>query len=397
MRIFKKNFFWQGLVLIIFSGSLLSPYALCRSGPQTDADKLWAGESPGHKASYAQYAEIIAGIRAPQSTLATFENRPGWSEFAKSFDRNWDKYEKKQLAPMRDWAAKELAAPISEGASVFYPFSGPDLINPYILFPNAATYILAALEPIGKVPDFQAMSQKDFDSFFADLQKSLHDLLSVDYFISAHMQAAMQSKELNGVLPIFLFFLARQRAHILEVEYWFMEPDGTIQRVPAPNKDKERLAGIVPGVRIVFESADSPGNRPQTLYYFRLNLINSKFEKNGHFASFLKSFGPFITFMKSASYVMFDPQLSIARQFVLDQSRYILQEDSGIPFKYFDPSVWSLQFYGVYKEPISMFKYGRQADLAKVYATGSNIGPLPFGIGYHYKAGTANLLLATRK
>jgi hypothetical protein len=175
-----------------------------------------------------------------------------------------------------------------------------------------------------------------------------------------------------------------------------MEPNGTIEQVPALDRGKPGPPGAVPGVRIVFESADFP-NQPQTLYYLRLNLYNSTFGRNVNLISFLKSFGPLITFMKSASYVMFDPHVSFARQFVLDQSRYILQEDSGIPFKYFDPSVWTLQFYGAYTPPISMFRNDYQAELAGVYATGSGVKPLPFGIGYHYKVNTANLLFATKK
>ncbi len=94
---------------------------------------------------------------------------------------------------------------------------------------------------------------------------------------------------------------------------------------------------------------------------------------------------------------MFESKASISRQFVLDQSRYVLQEDSGIPFRYFDPSVWALQFYGTYSGPKSIFKSDYQADLARRYTTGGDIKPLPFGIGYHFQVDTANLLFATRK
>jgi len=292
---------------------------------------------------------------------------------------------------------RELARSMSSGFTVFYPFSGPDFIDPYTLFPGAGTYILIALEPIGGIPDFPAISQKDFDSFFADIQKSLHDLLNIDYFVSAHMHIGMESKELNGVLPFLLFFMAREKARILEVEYWFMEPDGTIQKVPGFESGKTGPKGAIPGVRILFESAGSPGNQPQTLYYFRLNLYNSTFRRNSHFITFLQNFGPFVTLMKSASYVMFEPKASMVRKFVLDQSSYVLQEDSGIPLRCFDPSVWALQFYGTYSGPLSTFKEDYQADLAKIYQTGRDIKPLPFGIGYRFQVDTANLLFATRK
>jgi len=394
----ERKSFASSAIFLIFCGFFFSACTLSWARSENGENPPRpAGKVLGRGASYAQYAALIAGIRTPGSTLAVFEKRPAWIDFAKFSDQNWEKYDKKQLAPMRQWAAQELSKPISSGLSVFYPFSGPDFVNPYTLFPRAGTYILAALEPIGEVPDFQAMNEQDFDSFFADLHQSLHDPLNIDYFISAHMHSTMKSRELRGVLPILLFFLAREKARVLDIEYWFMGSDGTIEQVPASDRGKPGPPGAIPGVRIVFENDDLPGNKTQTLYYFQLNLYNATFQRNGHFVSFLKGFGPLITFMKSASYVMFDPAVSAARQFVLDQSRTILQEDSGIPFRYFDPSAWALQFYGTYREPISIFKRDYQADLAKVYETGRDIKPLPFGIGYHFQVDTANLLLATRK
>ncbi len=393
----KRNFFSQSLILLIFSGFLFSAYNLSWSGSDTGESTPPGKELPGRRTSYEQHAALIGGISAPQSALTPLESRPVWTEFAKSIDHDWEKYDKMHLAPMREWASGELAQPMSSGLTVFYPFSGPDFTNPYTLFPSAGTYILMALEPIGGVPDFQAMSREDFDSFFTEIRKSLHDFLSIDYFISAHMHTAMDSKALNGVLPFLLCFMAREKTRILDIEYWFMAPDGTIREVPGSESGKPAPAGAIPGVRILFESAGYPGNKPQTLYYFQMNLYDSTFRRNSHFIAFLRNFGPLITFMKSAAYVMFDPQASIARRFVLDQSRYILQEDSGIPLRCFDPSTWALQFYGTYGKPISIFKHEYQADLAKIYQHGGDIKPLPFGIGYHFQVDTANLLFATRK
>ena len=399
MRIPKRNFLQLILILLISSGFLLSSYTICicRPGSETGGNTPPGKELVERQASYAQYAALIAGIRTLQSILAPLESSPVWTEFANSFDHQWERFDRMQLAPMKEWAARELAKSMSPGFTVFYPCSGPDFADPYTLFPGAGTYILIALEPVGGIPDLPAMSRKDFDSFFTDIRKSFHDLLSIDYFISAHMHIGMESKELNGVLPFLLFFMAREKTRILDVEYWFMKQDGTIQKSPGFERGKPGPAGAVPGVRILFESADSPGNKPKTLYYFRLNLYNPTFRRNSHFITFLKSFGPFVTLMKSASYVMFEPQASMVRKFVLDQSSYVLQEDSGIPFRYFDPSVWALQLYGTYSGPLSTFKEYYQADLAKMYQTRRDIKPLPFGIGYRFQVDTANLLFATRK
>ena len=397
MTVPKRNFFSQCLILLVFSGFLFSSYALSRPESEIGGNTPPASDLPGSRASYAQCAALIAGIPTAQSVLAPFESRPAWTEFAKSMDHNWEKYQKMHLAPVKEWAARELPKSMSSGFTVFYPFSGPDFVNPYALFPGAGTYILMALEPVGGIPDFQAMSRKDFDSFFADVGKSLHDLLNIDYFISSHMLTGMDSTELNGVLPFLLFFMAREKTRILDVRYWCMEPDGTIRTAPGFENGKLGAAGAIPGVRILFESAGSPGDKPRTLYYFRVNLYNPYFRRNSHFRAFLEDFGPLVTFMKSAAYVMFEPQASIFRKFVLNRSRYILQEDSGIPLRYFDPSVWAFQFYGTYSRPISSFKEDYQADLAGRYRTGRDIKPLPFGMGYHFLVDTSNLMLAARK
>ena len=396
MRIQKRRFF-SSLMLLMFSSLFISSYAFSQPGSDAGGNTQPGCEPQRPRAGYAEYAALIAGIRAPRSPLAPFESRPVWTEFEKYFDRNWARYDRIQLTPMRRWASRELSKAVSSGLTVFYPFSGPDFMSAYTLFPNADTYILMALEPVGKVPDFQAMSPEDFDSFFVNVRKLLHEIIDIDYFISSHMHTGMEGKYLDGVLPFLLFSMAREKTRILDVKHWFMGTDGTIREASALDNCDPGPKGAIPGIRILFEGPGSTGNKPRTLYYFRLNLYNSSFRRNRHFINFLENFGPFITLMKSAAYVMSKPQASAARQFVLDHSRHVLQEDSGIPLKYFNSSVWTLQFHGAYSGPISSFPEAYQADLARIYETGSGIKPLPFGIGYHFLVDTANLLHAARK
>jgi hypothetical protein len=189
-----------------------------------------------------------------------------------------------------------------------------------------------------------------------------------------------------------MFFLAREQARVLDVQHWVMKPDGTIAESPALGP-RDRPTGI-PGVRIVFASPGEPGN--QTLYYFQFNLANDSLERNQQFVSFLESFGPVTTFAKAASYLMYKPHFSAIRQFILDQSLYVLQGDSGIPMRYFDPSVWNLRLYGTYGGPIALFRNCYQADMANIYRRG-DIQPLPFGIDYRHRARTSNLMFASKK
>jgi hypothetical protein len=338
--------------------------------------------------AYNDYALFIAGLSNPESTLAAYEAQPAWVWHAKFFNRNWERFTRGRLEPMRQWAAQELSA--AKSATVFYPFSGPDFVNVYNLFPRAKTYLLIALEPVGELPEFSNRSEPNF---FAGLQRSLYDLLQLDFFKTNQMKASISKSELKGTLPVLLFFLAREKARVLDIQYWVMKPDGTIVESPATGP-RERSAGI-PGVRIVFTS---PGETsPQTLYYFQFDLGNGSLGRNQQFVSFLKSFGPMTSFTKAASYLMFKGHFSAIRQFILDQSLYVLQGDSGIPLKHFDPEDWNLRFYGTYTCPISLFSNCYQADMANRYKRGEDIQPLPFGIDYRHRARTSNLMLATKK
>ncbi len=82
---------------------------------------------------------------------------------------------------------------------------------------------------------------------------------------------------------------------------------------------------------------------------------------------------------------------------MLDHSRYIVQEDSGIPLKYFEPSLWNLRFYGHYIRPISTFREYYQETMASIYKSDKKIKSLPFGFGYYYKPGEANLMVAEKR
>jgi len=207
------------------------------------------------------------------------------------------------------------------------------------------------------------------------------------------MAAQIADTELRGVLPILLFFMAREHARVLDVRYLAMKPDGTLEERQALNEGDPGPG--IQGVRLVFAAADSPEER--TLYYFCFNLQNGSWERNPQFASFLKSFGPLTTFTKSASYLLFSRYTSDLKQFILDRSQYLLQDDSGIPLKDFDPVIWKLKFYGTYIGPINLFSSRYQPDLAEVYNTGKDVYPLPFGIGYQFRPGTSNLIFASKK
>jgi hypothetical protein len=383
-------------VLLLFTLCVFASWSHAAEGaPGTETSNVSQKEQadrPSHP--YEDYALFIAGISNAKGSLAALESSPAWGQFAKSFNANWKGLDVRQLKPMRQWSAMELSGVEAANYTVFYPFSGADFANMYNFFPDAETYVMISLERVGRIPDFPAMSKPDLEAFFTGLQRVNKDLLDLDYFITSNLKTDLKEKGMQGILPLLLLFMAREKLRVIDVQHWFMNRNSSIEEMPALGQvtsDK----GSIPGVRIVFQR--DVRKQTQNLYYFRFNLGRGYFDQNDQFVSLLESFGPFVTFEKASSYLMFDPDFAAIRQFILDHSMHILQSDSGIPIRYFDPSMWNLKLFGTYKKPVPTFSDQHQKDLAELYQKTKNIRPITFGVGYHHLPGTANLLLATRK
>ena len=101
-------------------------------------------------------------------------------------------------------------------------------------------------------------------------------------------------------------------------------------------------------------------------------------------------------YVKSASYLMHTDSFSTIRETLLDLRGAIVQDDSGVPLRYFDQKQWNLRLYGTYVPPLDIFRQYLQPDLAAAYARGSS-GKLVFGAGYHWNWKEANLMVATHR
>ena len=70
----------------------------------------------------------------------------------------------------------------------------------------------------------------------------------------------------------------------------------------------------------------------------------------------------------------------------------ILQDDSGIAYKFYDKAKWDITLYGTYEKPIPLFKDFYEADLFDAYKKSAK--PVDFRYGYNRKS---NFLLAQKK
>ena len=95
-----------------------------------------------------------------------------------------------------------------------------------------------------------------------------------------------------------------------------------------------------PAVTIRFRMPALPA--VQTLCYARVRMEDREFEKQAAVLAYLDRAAPFTTFVKSASYLMHDDRFSRVRSVILKGSQSVLEDDSGVPYRFFDKAGWDV-------------------------------------------------------
>ncbi|HEY7246947.1 MAG TPA: hypothetical protein VH678_23990 [Xanthobacteraceae bacterium] len=327
-------------------------------------------------------ARFLAGMPvAPESPLAPLTKDGSWQQHARSFDGAFGRLEQGQLARIRAWSEKNITAP---PPTVFYMFSGPDFLYVNAFYPNAKTYVLAGLEPVGTVPDLTTL-RGSLSANLYHMHGSISSLLSHTFFITHKMRSDLNVGRVNGTLPILYVFLARSGKTVREVSLVRIDEQGAVQ----PDAGGAR-GSAARGVKIVFTGSD---DEPRTLYYFSTNLADDGV-KSSKFLQFLETLAPGDGLVKSASYLLHSGGFTKVRDFLVANCSAMVQDDSGVPLRYYDPKKWDFHPFGRYLGPIGVFPGRYQANYAVLFR---NSRPIDFGIGYRWRSNESNLLLAVKK
>lgn len=331
-------------------------------------------------------ARFLAGMPVDKnSPLASPAQDPAWQEHSAFFEKAFAKLNARQLLKLRTWQETHLPGSKEKFSVVYYMFSGPDFLYVDQFFPNASTYIMCGKEALGPPPDPLRIS--NLSNAFHNLEYAMNSSLTTSYFITKDMKVDLQQQNLNGTLPILYVFLARAGKNINDVSYVSLDSAGVAH-------ESRPGAGGTPGVRINYH--DQRSGRAQTLYYFTTDISDGGISGNPGFMNFCKHFGVGASFLKSSSYLMFESGFARVRDFILDHSQLIVQDDSGIPLSSFNRSQWDLRLFGTYVGPIELFKQYDQPALHELFST-NNPPPLTIGFGYQYNFHKANLIVAERK
>ena len=379
----KKNLF-VALFLLVIVSLIETGCNQCTSGGKADADSTSVASEeslPELKgdAKINQAARFYAGI-----------SKDG-IEMSESDSKSWDQYNDnlKQLLAKTDVITRGLDSIARTDFSdfrdkvdyVFYPFSGADFIYPTLIYPDADTYLLCGLEKTGTPISGDVKTNY---AHYEAYRNALRTFLNLGFFITKDMKEDLHNEELDGVCPVISMLMAIRGYEIISIKNVKLNEAGDFEETPSTSD------------AIEFKFFKSGSRHEQTLYYLSGDVQNWAFSAN--WKAYLDKTLPkhtVGTYLKAASFLLPEVRFSTMRDYILDNSFSVIQDDTGVPYRMLKDK-FDVTLYGKYAYPGAVFgPNSRQPDLDEEYKTNAaTIHPLPFVLGYKT---SRNLMCARRK
>lgn len=303
------------------------------------------------------------------------------------------------LTEMHQWSSQRLDE--RDHRPVFYPFSGPDILNALSLFPHSHDYLMIALESEGVIPPTPTKLDQETRKGLRVLRDYIVGHVTRNFFITYEMggkqkQAALGEHTYTGVTSVMLFFLVRTGHQILSARMIKITDQGKVVAASDPQ------GGNVTGAEITFRAsaeADKAAGPVKRAIFLRANINDVKIHQERGLIALILSYGQYNTIVKAASYLMHLQVFDDIRSLILSRSLNIITDDTGVPYHFFkeDPKLWSVKLYGRYTRPnpgSKSFAKHCQPDLREAI-TREGEGELPFKFGYYLAK--PNLIFATRR
>jgi len=335
-------------------------------------------------------AAFLAGTLIDEkSELNKFTKTKHYIYHKKYMNHFWNYVEKNTVEPIRKWRENNL--PENEGKNpAFYPLSGADFINVNLFYPNSKDIYMVALEDPGEVPEFSQLNQRKIFFILRSIRRVIYLYKKKNYFTSVIMRKELMKKKYNGTTALLMIFLHRFNYNIHNVSKVKLNKLGNITTISQSDIEPHT------GVQITYSKKNNLEKK--TVTYFKMRLGDKLITENTPAKLFFDKFKQFNVFMKSAVYLLQMTQFQKTRDYFLEKTYQIVQDDSAIAYRNFNEKNWDVKLFGKYKPfPIPGCIYKPQKELFMAYK--ENRKPLPFQFGYgsiisKYKS---NLMYAKRK
>ena len=314
-----------------------------------------------------------------KNEFSELENELQWIKHSEFINSQWEKMEANRQNKLVSWQKEVLAPVINNELPLFYPFSGPDFLHAYSFYPKARSYTLIALEPVKEIKKPTILKKSERNTFLKGTESALRDVMEKSYFITTHMMQDMRGQKAKGVLTLFYIFLSKTNHEILSVTPIDVDDNGNI--ILKKNLSMKEAVAI----QISFRNKEN--KIVKTLNYFQRDISDVALDKDLDFKKFIQNQPKSNSFLKAASYLMHRTKFNYIRESILSCAEHIFQDDTGIPLRFLDQTIYEIELFGEYTKPIKNFSERmEQEDLRALYnkTPKEKIRHLPFLLGYHF-------------
>ncbi len=312
------------------------------------------------------------------------------AEHCKELHKRTEKYKQTWINVAEPFLQKLKTAGLP--TTVVYPFGGGDLISALTTWPEAKEITTLSLEHAG---DPRRINQID--------SKQLKTSLDLIRSISAGLLTANDSKtenlmkgqrgELPGQLSFFLIALAVHGYEPVALRYVRVEPDGSLHGITQKDvddlakKDAQLLkqgwtspdfSEAFSNIELKFQKKGDPSNT-KVHRHFAENLDDDHFGTEPGMKKHLEAKGQVVAMTKAASYLLWRPNFSAIRNYLLDHMEFMFSDSTGVPPSYATAKGFTQTTFGRFDESFLAGNATFNSDFKKLWEKAE---PLPFRYGY---------------
>jgi len=296
--------------------------------------------------------------------------------------------------------------------AVVYPFGGGDLSTLLVVYPDATEYTTLSLEGMGDPRPLAGLGKK----LPGELTK-LRQLVgpNLGWAWNTTIQLSINSSEtgagLPSILTLTLVALDINGYEPLEARFFRLGAGGAIHYLDAadleawdtaatarPGQRKATNAvqqGAFNDIEIVFRKRGDPSAPKKTFRHIAGDLSDAGLAKDGAALEHLAQKREIAAMTKAASYLLWKPEFTKVRDYLLGSMKHMISDDTGIPPRYSKPAGFTTDLWGTYTGPFFDWARGPVAN-EMIQLFRGNKRPQPFRFGY-YDAAKRSILMHVHK
>lgn len=369
---------------------------------------LSAGEPPPADATldFTAEAKLLFKVVACEGDAVLPKNIDAKvvAEHCKELQKRTAKYKETWIDVAEPFLQKLKSAGLP--TTVVYPFGGGDLISALTTWPEATEITTMSLEHAGDPRRINSVDSKQLATSLALIRETSRGLLTANDSKTSNLMKG-QRGELPGQLSFFLIALAAHGYEPVSMRYVRVEPDGTLHGIT--QKDVDELAQkdaqllkkgwtdpdfsvAFSNVELKFQKKGDPKD-VKIHRHFAANLDDDHFGTEPGMKKHLEAKGKVVAMTKAASYLLWRPNFSTIRNYLLEHMEFMFSDSTGVPPSFAKDKGFSQNAFGTFEESFLAGNATYNADFRKLWETAE---PLTFRYGYLDKKLHKHMLVTKR-